>query len=216
MMSHCKGVKHILLTKRQEDILRLVQKQGPVTGEALAGQLGVTRATLRPDLAFLTRTGILAAKPRVGYYYDGSGIPDGLSHKLNALIVQDWMGVPTVIDSKLSVYDAVVEVFMRDVGSLFITSPEEGLVGIVSRKDLLRASMGQNDIQQLPVSMIMTRMPNLITCGPEETLLCAAQKLQDHQIDSLPVVMEAPDERLKLLGRVTKTTIVKAFVRLGS
>lgn len=196
--------------------MSLVQSQGTVTGEALAEQLGVTRATLRPDLAFLTRTGILGAKPRVGYYYDGSGIPDGLNQKLKALIVGDWMGVPTVIDSKLSVYDAVVEVFMRDVGSLFITSPQEGLVGIISRKDLLRASVGQNDIHQLPVSMVMTRMPNLITCSPTETLLAAAQKLQDHQIDSLPVVAEREGGKLKLLGRITKTTIVRAFVRLGS
>ncbi|MEL7623536.1 MAG: helix-turn-helix transcriptional regulator [Clostridiales bacterium] len=209
----------ILLSKRQEAILSLVQKKGPITGEEIGDALGLARATLRPDLAFLTRTGIIGAKPRVGYYYDGRGIPDQISSKLNKLIVGDWMGVPKVIDSKLSVYDAIVEMFMRDVGSLFITNADEGLVGIVSRKDLLRANMGQGDIKQMPVSLIMTRMPNLITCQPEDTLLSAAQKLQDHQIDSLPVIGNDPVSGAKTpqpLGRITKTTIVKAFVGLGS
>lgn len=214
-----KEVNFILLSKRQEAILSLVQKKGPITGEEIADALGLARATLRPDLAFLTRTGIIGAKPRVGYYYDGRGIPDQISSKLNKLIVGDWMGVPKVIDSKLSVYDAIVEMFMRDVGSLFITNADEGLVGIVSRKDLLRANMGQGDIKQMPVSLIMTRMPNLITCQPEDTLLSAAQKLQDHQIDSLPVIGNDPvsgAKTLQPLGRITKTTIVKAFVGLGS
>ncbi len=209
----------ILLSKRQEAILSLVQKKGPITGEEIGDALGLARATLRPDLAFLTRTGIIGAKPRVGYYYDGRGIPDQISSKLNKLIVGDWMGVPKVIDSKLSVYDAIVEMFMRDVGSLFIINADEGLVGIVSRKDLLRANMGQGDIKQMPVSLIMTRMPNLITCQPEDTLLSAAQKLQDHQIDSLPVIGNDPvsgAKTLQPLGRITKTTIVKAFVGLGS
>ncbi len=199
--------------------MTLVQKKGPITGEEIGDALGLARATLRPDLAFLTRTGIIGAKPRVGYYYDGRGIPDQISSKLNKLIVGDWMGVPKVIDSKLSVYDAIVEMFMRDVGSLFITAADEGLVGIVSRKDLLRANMGQGDIKQMPVSLIMTRMPNLITCRPEDTLLSAAQKLQDHQIDSLPVIGNDPisgAKTLQPLGRITKTTIVKAFVGLGS
>ena len=33
--------------------------------------LNVTRATLRSDLAILTMTGILDARPKVGYFYSG-------------------------------------------------------------------------------------------------------------------------------------------------
>lgn len=209
----------ILLTKRQEQILSIVHKKGPITGDEIADSLGLTRATLRPDFTFLTRTGILGAKPRVGYFYDGGGIPDRMTHLLTSFIVQDWMGIPIIINGTLSVYDAIVEIFMRDVGSLFITDETGGLTGIVSRKDLLKVSISQGEIRQIPISMIMTRMPNLITCSPEETLLSAAQKLQDHQIDSLPVVRrspEKPDAPMEIVGRITKTTIVKAFVKLGS
>jgi CBS domain-containing protein len=102
---------------------------------------------------------------------------------------------------------------------LFITDENGALSGIVSRKDLLKVSISQGEIRSIPISMIMTRMPNLITCFPEETLLSAAQKLQDHQIDCLPVVRRLdgnPGSPLEVVGRITKTTIVKAFVKLGS
>lgn len=34
----------------------------------------------------------------------------------------------------------------------------------------------------------MTRMPNIVLTTPEETLLEAAMKLIEHEIDSLPIV----------------------------
>ena len=62
-------MKNIKLTLRQEEIIKLVKGNGPVTSEALAEKLNVSRAALRPDLAILTMTGILDAKPKVGYIY---------------------------------------------------------------------------------------------------------------------------------------------------
>ncbi|MDD4335542.1 MAG: HTH domain-containing protein, partial [Desulfotomaculaceae bacterium] len=47
------------LTKRQENILEIVTNHGPITGERIAGMLSLTRATLRPDLAILTMSGLL-------------------------------------------------------------------------------------------------------------------------------------------------------------
>ncbi|HEX6922967.1 MAG TPA: helix-turn-helix domain-containing protein, partial [Bacillales bacterium] len=61
----------IELSNRQEHILQIVKDEGPITGEQIAEELGLTRATLRPDLAILTMAGFLDAKPRVGYYYSG-------------------------------------------------------------------------------------------------------------------------------------------------
>lgn len=209
----------MILSKRQEQILSIVHQLGPITGNEIAEKLNLTRGTLRPDFAFLTRTGIIGAKPRVGYYYLGNVLPDQLTTLLTSLIVSDWMGIPMVIDAKMSIYDAIIELFMRDIGSLFITDPKLGLIGIVSRKDLLKVAISQGDLNQIPISMIMTRMPNLITCSPDETLLSAAQKLQDHQIDSIPVVRFNDDSAqlpIEILGRITKTTIVRAFVKLAS
>jgi len=64
-------VSKIELNKRQEQILEIVKKHGPITGEHIAEMLQLTRATLRPDLAILTMAGFLDARPRVGYFYTG-------------------------------------------------------------------------------------------------------------------------------------------------
>ncbi|MEJ7543235.1 helix-turn-helix domain-containing protein, partial [Staphylococcus intermedius] len=64
-----KGVSVIELIKRQQQIIEIVKSNGPITGEHIADRLSLTRATLRPDLAILTMSGILEARPRVGYYY---------------------------------------------------------------------------------------------------------------------------------------------------
>ncbi|GAA3321760.1 hypothetical protein GCM10020331_038920 [Ectobacillus funiculus] len=66
-----KVVITIELNKRQEQIIQIVKDNGPITGEAIADQLNLTRATLRPDLAILTMAGYLDARPRVGYFYTG-------------------------------------------------------------------------------------------------------------------------------------------------
>ena len=59
------------LSSRQEEIISLVKENQPITSEALAERLGVTRAALRADLAVLTMIGTLAARPKVGYVYLG-------------------------------------------------------------------------------------------------------------------------------------------------
>lgn len=47
----------IQLNERQEKIVEIVKAEGPITGEHIADKLGLTRASLRPDLAFLTQIG---------------------------------------------------------------------------------------------------------------------------------------------------------------
>ena len=87
------------------------------------------------------------------------------------------------------------------------------LVGVVSRKDLLRASMGQTDLHTMPISMIMTPVSKVITVEPTDTLVEAAQKMIDYEVDCLPVVVrEENKKRLKVVGRVSKTTVTKVFL----
>ena len=57
---------------RQLKIIQdIVKENEPITSESIASILNVTRATLRSDLAILTMTGILDARPKVGYFYSG-------------------------------------------------------------------------------------------------------------------------------------------------
>lgn len=115
-----------------------------------------------------------------------------------------------------SVYDAIVQLFLEDVGTLYAVDSEGHLAGVISRKDLLRAAIGNQNLNELPVSVIMTRMPNIITIHPEETLLEAAKKMINFHVDSLPVVKEVEQQEntYLLLGRITKTTITRAYVEL--
>lgn len=198
-------------------ILQIVKDEGPITGEQIADRLNLTRATLRPDLSILTMSGYLDARPRVGYFYAGRPANSVMSEQIHKLIVNDYKAVPIVVQESASVYDAIVTLFLEDVGTLYVVNQKGYLAGVVSRKDLLRASLGNKALEDIPTSIIMTRMPNIVTCSPEESLFQAAKKLIDFQIDSLPVVRQLQDDQrsYELLGRVTKTTIAKAFVELG-
>ena len=154
----------IELNNRQETILQIVKDNGPITGEHIAEKLNLTRATLRPDLAILTMAGYLDARPRVGYFYTGKSSTQLLTDSLKKIVVKDYQSIPVVVNENISVYDAIVTVFLEDVGTLFVVDDKLLLVGVLSRKDLLRASIGKQELSSLPVNIIMTRMPNITVC----------------------------------------------------
>jgi CBS domain-containing protein len=204
----------IQLSKRQEQILEIVKENGPITGEHIADRLNLTRATLRPDLAILTMAGFLDARPRVGYFYTGKNGVQLLAENLEKLFVKDYQSIPVVVSENISVYDAIVTMFLEDVGTLFVVDQSSLLVGVVSRKDLLRASIGKQELNDLPVNIIMTRMPNIAMCTRDDLLIDVAKKLIERQIDAMPVVKET-DAGFEVIGRVTKTNIAKALVALA-
>lgn len=204
----------IELNKRQQQILQIVKENEPITGEHIAEKLNLTRATLRPDLAILTMAGFLDARPRVGYFYTGKNSAQLLSENIKKIKVQDFQSIPIVVNENISVYDAIVTMFLEDVGTLFVVDKNSLLVGVLSRKDLLRASIGKQDLNTIPVHVIMTRMPNITMCKKEEMLIEVAEKLIEKQIDAIPVVKER-DNGFEVIGRITKTNITKAFVSLN-
>ncbi|MCA1058019.1 helix-turn-helix transcriptional regulator [Rossellomorea aquimaris] len=203
------------LNKRQEHILQIVKDNGPITGEQIADQLNLTRATLRPDLAILTMAGYLDARPRVGYFYTGKTGTQLLTENLNKIYVKDYQSIPVVVNENVSVYDAIVTMFLEDVGTLFVVDANTYLVGVLSRKDLLRASIGKQELSTLPVNIIMTRMPNITVCEKDDQLIGVAKDLIHKQIDSVPVVKKTENGDLEVIGRITKTNITKAFVALA-
>jgi CBS domain-containing protein len=206
----------IKLSKRQDEILQIVKQNGPITGKDIAEKLSLTRAALRPDLAILTMSGNLDARPRVGYFFNESFESKQQAKRFIHQKVTDYKAHPIVVEKSTSVYDAIVQLFLEDVGTLYAVDTKGHLAGVVSRKDLLRASLGNQNLNELPVSVIMTRMPNIITINPEETLLEAAKKMIHNHIDSLPVVKEIEEQKSTylLVGRITKTTITRAYLEI--
>lgn len=208
---------HIELTPRQSTILDIVKTYGPITGNQIAEKVNLSRAALRPDLAILTRSGLLGARPRVGYYFTGKDPADLIASVLGQFRVADIHSIPIVVRENCSVYDAIVTMFIEDVGTVFVVSEGSYLEGVISRKDLLKSTMGGKNINDMPVKVVMTRMPNIIVTSPHESVLRAAQKLISHQVDSLPVIEAAQvngQEKFKVVGRFTKTNITRLFVQL--
>jgi DeoR family transcriptional regulator, catabolite repression regulator len=209
----------IQLNQRQQKIIEIVKENEPITSEHIASILSVTRATLRSDLAILTMTGILDARPKVGYFYSGVNENNLLNKKLTDKKVKDIMSLPIVVKKDTTVYDVIVSMFLSDVGTIFITNEENELCGVVSRKDLLKNTIGGSDINKIPVGLIMTRMPNVVISRPEENVIEASKKIIEHEIDSLPVVetvSEDGKEITKVIGRISKTNITKLLVELAS
>lgn len=204
----------IELNKRQEEIVEIVKENGPITGEQIAERLSLTRATLRPDLAILTMAGFLDARPRVGYFYSGKQTGQAVAESMTNMKVKDFQSIPVVISENISVYDAICQMFLEDVGTLFVVDKNSYLTGVLSRKDLLRTAIGSQDLNHIPVHIIMTRMPNIAYCVKTDGLIQAAHKLIERQIDALPVVIEHTDG-LEVIGRLTKTNITRAFLSLA-
>ena len=206
----------IEFTERQKKIIEIVQEKEPITSQEIADILELTRATLRSDLAILTMTGILDARPKVGYFYTGRSHVNLFAEEIKTMKVKDIMSVPIVVTEEISVYNAIVTMFLEDIGTIYVVS-NDTLTGVVSRKDFLKSTMGGVDINKIPIAMIMTRMPNVTTILPEENVLVAANKIVQHEVDSLPVVervIVGEGEKLKVVGRISKSNITKLFVEL--
>ena len=207
------------LSPRQEEIIHLVKENQPITSESLAERLGVTRAALRADLAVLTMIGTLDARPKVGYVYLGKSSSGLVYQHISKIKVSEIMSKPTTVSEDTMVYDAIVFLFLNDVGTLFIEN-NGVLTGAVSRKDFLKISIGGTDIHKVPVGVIMTRMPNIICDDKDDNAYDLAKKIIEHEIDSIPVVEtidnEDRKEQVTIIGKVSKTNITKLFVKLGN
>ncbi len=206
------------LSPRQEEIVCLVKENQPITSETLARRIGVTRAALRADLSVLTMIGTLAARPKVGYVYSGKSSSGLVYAHISKIKVSEIMSKPVTVSEDTMVYDAIVYLFLNDVGTLFIEN-NGVLTGAVSRKDFLKISIGGTDIHKVPVGVIMTRMPNIICANENDNAYDLAKKIIEHEIDSIPVVeilkkIEGKDQ-IKIIGKVSKTNITKLFVKLG-
>lgn len=197
------------LTERQKEIIEIIKKHGPITGDEIAKMIYITRSALRTDFSILRKMSIIKSKQKVGYTYNEAFVESN-----NKTLVKHIMSMPITIDESYSVYKTVLLMFEKDIGTIFITK-DGNLAGIVSRKDLLRIAIGKRDIEQIPINLIMTRMPNIVFATEDETIESCVKKIIEHQIDSVPVVRISEKngrESYKVVGRFTKTNVSKLLL----
>lgn len=190
------------LTERQKRILEIIKEKSPISGEEIAQKIGVTKSALRTDFSILNKLELVSSKTKKGYSY---------KNKCTIKTVKDVMSPENSIDMKTIVYDAIIHLFNHDLGTLIVVDDTtKNLVGIISRKDLLKSVLNGKNIEKIPVSMIMTRMPNVIYCYEDTDIKDAIKKLIDHEIDSLPV-LKREENKYRVVGRFTKTNVTKLY-----
>lgn len=105
---------------------------------------------------------------------------------------------PTTLPETSTAKDALDLMALLSIGGIPIVDNQNKLIGIVTNRDL----RFEKDLQK-PISQIMTT--DLITTHPNTSFEQAAQILQEHRIEKLPVV----DNQGKLLGLITYRDIIK-------
>ncbi|WP_314347535.1 helix-turn-helix transcriptional regulator [Fusobacterium massiliense] len=188
------------LTERQHRILEIIKKKSPISGDEIAELLSLSKSALRTDFSILTKLNLVISKQNKGYIFN---------NKCTLLEVKNYMSPQNSIDIKTTVYDAIIHLFNFDLGTLVVVDKDK-LAGIISRKDLLKSVLNNKNIEKTPVSMIMTRMPNIVYCFEDDSVLETIKKLIDHEIDSLPVLRKE-NGKISLVGRFTKTNVMKLY-----
>jgi IMP dehydrogenase len=107
---------------------------------------------------------------------------------------------PVCIKQGSTVSNALALMAEFKIGGIPVVDDEKHLVGIVTNRDL---RFERN--MQRPIDEVMTK-ENLVTTNQSTDLEAAAQILQQHKIEKLPVV----DKDNKLVGLVTYKDITKA------
>lgn len=206
------------LSDRQNKIIAIVKENQPVKSNDIAEILDINRATIRPDLKILSMLGILEAKRKVGYFYTGRSLLHILGSYIKTISVMEIQSEPTIVDENTSIYDGIITMFTKNAGSLYVVEGKY-LSGVVSRKDFIKAMIGRKEVESLPITLIMTRMPHIIYLEPSESVYDAAYKTMFYEVESLPIISKEMDndgnERLELIGKVSRTNITRYVVNMG-
>jgi CBS domain-containing protein len=100
---------------------------------------------------------------------------------------------------------AVNKMVAEDVSCLVVIDHDGYLAGIVTRNDVVRGYMKNDDWQSVPVSQCMTK--SVITVAPEDSLSAVANLLVEHHIHRVVVVREE-NSKLKPVAVVSDTDLI--------
>jgi IMP dehydrogenase len=113
---------------------------------------------------------------------------------------------PVTIHKNATVAEALGLMSENKIGGIPVVEEDKKLIGIVTNRDL----RFEQDMNR-PISEVMTR-ENLITISKQTDLEHAANILQRHKIEKLPII----DEKGRLIGLITYKDITKTKDRPNS
>ncbi len=89
-----------------------------------------------------------------------------------------------------------------------VTGPDGGLVGVVTRRDLLRATQGGSEGDET-VGEVMS--DHLATAYPDDTLRDVANRMAEHGVTRMPVIARGPGR--EIIGIITLPAMLAARLR---
>jgi glutamate dehydrogenase (NAD(P)+) len=98
---------------------------------------------------------------------------------------KDVMALAPIIDVGKSMTDAALLLVNTAVSIVNVVSPQGKLIGIVTHWDITRAMAAQIPMNT-PLAKIMTT--DVITTGPETTIIDCIRMLENHEISAMPIV----------------------------
>lgn len=199
------------LSNREQQIVKIVQKYEPITGEEIARELSLSKSTIRTELSILVKLGILIAKTNTGYFYN-KNLEDNQKYDLfKSTKVENVMGLAITANVNETFSQVISKLFVHDVGTVFVVDDNDNLAGVVSRKDLLKIMVSNANAHTMPIAMAMTRVPNIVYTLEGENLLDPLRKIINHEVDCIPVV-NIENNNTKVIGRISKTTIIRIIL----
>ncbi|MBF0715548.1 CBS domain-containing protein [Gemelliphila palaticanis] len=199
------------LSNREQQIVKIVQKYEPITGDEIARELSLSKSTIRTELSILVKLGILVAKTNTGYFYNKS-LEDNKKYDIfKSTKVENVMGLSITANVNETFSQVISKLFIHDVGTIFIVDDNDNLAGVVSRKDLLKIMVSNSNAHIMPIAMAMTRVPNVVYTLEGENLLDPLRKIINHEVDCIPVV-NTENNNTKVIGRISKTTIIRIIL----
>ena len=110
------------------------------------------------------------------------------------------------IEPETTVHDASRKLVQFNIGALPVCDAEGGLIGIITERDILRATAKEGSgALTLKVAAIMTRQ--VITCVDEEEVESAMQVMTERRIRHLPVLKEGRLVNIISIGDLVKATL---------
>jgi len=101
------------------------------------------------------------------------------------------------------VRDAVSIMAIHKIGLIVVVSPEKGLVGVLSERDIIRALHDQGaTVLETQISEHMTR--GIWTCSPDDRVSDIVATMNDHDLRHLPIVKDAA-----VVGVISATDLLK-------
>lgn len=123
--------------------------------------------------------------------------------------VADVMTEASISESSTdTLRDAAHVMWREQTGSLVVLDGDNGLVGIITERDILRATAQSVDVDALTVGEVMTT--SVLTTTADASIYEASRLMAQHWIRHLPVV--AGD---KVVGMLSQRDVMGVFAAMG-